>query len=207
MCGQMDEFTIKYLKHAFFDDDEIELTESKICKDVALDWNDVSNLNKERDVNEDAGWYWNGEQDASGITWGGCLESIDEMLRHNIQLPSLEEFENIVLFFETSEEVPPADYVNRILRALGERGILNSMRGVLVGRPQVWTIERSVNNEQIMQYREEQRMVVQQAIRKYNKSCPIIQNMDFGHTNPQICLPLGTQIQVNSKNKQIKIQF
>ena len=58
-----------------------------------------------------------------GITWGGCVESIDEILRNGVAIPSLTDFENIVLIAETSEEIPSPDYVFRVFRALGERGV------------------------------------------------------------------------------------
>jgi muramoyltetrapeptide carboxypeptidase LdcA involved in peptidoglycan recycling len=32
----------------------------------------------------------------------------------------LEDFENVILFLETSEELPDSSYVSRVLRALGE---------------------------------------------------------------------------------------
>ena len=39
---------------------------------------------------------------------------------------------------------------------------------------------------------------ITKAVREYNKNIPIIQNMDFGHTDPQICLPYGKLIKINS---------
>jgi len=81
------------------------------------------------------GWTWDGSQDAEGITWGGCLESIDELLRHGATIPELEEFEHIVVITETSEEIPSVEYMRRVYRALGERGILERVKAVLMGRP------------------------------------------------------------------------
>ncbi len=207
MQKRMDEFTISYLKHAFFEEGELELTSSNAYNDIGLNWDDVSNLNKERTYEKNDGWFWDGNLDADGITWGGCLESIDELLRHGAEIPSLKKFENIILFTETSEEMPSRDYVFRVYRALGERGILERVRGILVGRPQAWAFDKPNSFEQKVQYKKNQRETILETVRYYNKNIPIIQNMDFGHTNPQICLPYGKKARICSSEKKIFAEF
>lgn len=207
MQKRMDEFTIKYLKHALFEEGEFELTASDVYNDVGLSWDDLENINKERTYEKNDGWFWDGSLDVEGITWGGCLESIDEMLRHGIEIPNLEEFENIILFSETSEEIPPADYVFRVYRALGERGILQRVKGVLVGRPKAWEFNKQNSAEQKNEYRKSQRETILKVLRSYNKTAPVIQNMDFGHTDPQICLPYGKKVRISSSEKRIFAEF
>lgn len=204
---KMDAFTEKYLNYAFFESGERELTASPMYNDVGLDWNDPANLEKERLYEPNDGWQWDGEADAEGILWGGCIESIDELLRHNVQIPSLEDFENVVLFTESSEEIPSADYVYRVYRALGERGILERVKGVLVGRPKAWEFDKQKNAEEKKEYRTAQREAVLKAVRQYNKTIPVVQNMDFGHTNPQIALPYGGRVRVDSAAQRIFADF
>ena len=153
------------------------------------------------------GWYWDGAGSASGNSWGGCLESLDEMLRHGITLPTLEDFERVVLFFETSEEIPSPDYVHRVLRAFGERGVLERIKGVLVGRQKAWEFDKQNSAEEKKEYKEKQREVVVATVRKYNEDAPIIQNMDFGHTEPQICLPYGGNIRIEGESQKIIATF
>ena len=136
--GKMDPYTIEYLNQAFFGKGEYELRASAAWNDIPLDWNDPGNFNKELVYEKNDGWYWDGDRNADGITWGGCIESIDELLPHNIAIPSLEDFENVVLFTQTSEEIPSPEYVFRVYRALGERGILEQVRAVIVRRPKGW---------------------------------------------------------------------
>ncbi|MEO5646127.1 MAG: LD-carboxypeptidase [Candidatus Paceibacterota bacterium] len=207
MQKEMDEFTVEYLKHAFFDMGEFELRPSDTFNDISLPWGDLSTINTKRTYEDNEGWYWDGTQNAEGITWGGCVESIDEILRHGGTLPSLEDFEYIVLFTETSEEKPSADYVHRVYRALGERGILSRVQGVLVGRPKAWEFNMQSSSEDKQLYKEEQRKVTLATIRKYNKSAPVIQNFDIGHTDPQIALPNGRTIRINSASKRIFAAF
>ncbi|MCB0413027.1 MAG: hypothetical protein KDD50_01755 [Bdellovibrionales bacterium] len=36
---------------------------------------------------------------------------------------------------------------------------------------------------------------------------PIVQNVDFGHTAPQICLPFGRKIKIDLINRKIFAHF
>lgn len=207
MEGKIDEFTLKYLKLALFESGERELEASPVYSDMGLDWNDPANLEKFETFLPNDGWHWDGEGNAEGISWGGCLESIDELLRHNIELPSLTDFENIILFTETSEEMPSAEQVFRVYRALGERGILARVQGILVGRPKSWEFGNEHDDAWQAAHRIQQRETVLKVVRAYNPTIPIIQNMDFGHTSPQISLPYGGRIRIDSPAKKIFATF
>lgn len=207
MNGSMDEFTIRYLKYALFESGERELVPSVFFNDIGLDWGDKNLLDQKRAYEKNEGWFWDGNNDADGISWGGCLESIDEMLRHGIEMPTLEQFERCILFLETSEEIPSSDYVFRVYRALGERGILERVKGILIGRPKAWEFNKQQTLEERKAYRAKQREITLDVIRQYNKTAPVIQNMDFGHTDPQICLPYGKSVRINSSAKKIFAEF
>ncbi len=207
MEGKIDEFTLKYLKLALFESGEHELEASPIYNDIGLDWDDPKNLEKVETFLPNDGWQWDGDVNAEGVSWGGCVESIDELLRHNIAIPPLSDFENVILFTETSEEMPSADYVFRVYRALGERGILARVRGILVGRPKSWEFGNEHDDAWQVAHRIEQRETILKVVRAYNPTVPVIQNLDFGHTNPQIALPYGSRIRIDSKNKKIFATF
>ncbi len=207
MQGYMDEFTVKYLKYALFEGGEHELDESDEFNDMGLQWGDSSLLETRRRYQKNEGWYWDGDMDAEGILWGGCVESIDELLRHSIEIPSLEEFKSIVLYMETSEEMPSSDYVRRVFRALGERGYLGNVKGLLMGRPKAWEFDRQNSDEEKDIYKRKQREMVLEVVRRYNRDIPIIQNMDFGHTAPQICMPSRNRVRIVSKEKKIYGEF
>lgn len=205
--GQINRFTQKYLNFALFEQGEVEIDASDQYSDIGLNWDDTSILTQQRTYELNDGWFWDGDGHAQGITWGGCLESIDEILRHNISTPSLEDFENIVLITETSEEIPSSDYVFRVYRALGERGILERVKGILVGRPKAWEFDKQRTNEEKQEYRRQQRQTILEVVRNYNPSSPVVQNLDFGHTEPQIPMPYGQIARVDSFNKKIFINF
>jgi muramoyltetrapeptide carboxypeptidase LdcA involved in peptidoglycan recycling len=203
----MDDLTIKYLKYALFENGEYELDQSDKYNDIGLSWNDSSLLNERRVYQENEGWYWDGEKDSKGILWGGCVESVDELLRHGIEIPSLEDFKSIIIYLETSEEMPSHSYVRRVIRALGERGILGNIQGLLVGRPKAWEFDKQNSDEEKKEYKIGQREMVLEIVRKYNKDIPIVQNMDFGHTAPQICLPSRGNTRISSSVKKIYCEF
>ena len=205
--GKINEFTQNYLFKALFDQGEVELYKSEKYSDIGLDWNDPNNLTKEKIYEPNFDWNWDGNQDTEGITWGGCVESIDEILRHGITIPTLEQFRNIVLITETSEEIPSANYVRRVFRALGERGILEKVKGLLVGRPKAWEFDKQNSYDQKEEYRKQQRGIIIEIFRNYNSSAPIVQNLDFGHTDPQIPLPYGMPVRIDSINKKVFITF
>ncbi len=207
MQGEMDAYTVGYIKHALFDEGEFELLPSPTYNDQGMSWDDPENLMKKRDHWHNDGWQWGGKNDGEGLLWGGCLESVDEMLRHGVPIPSLEQFENIVLMLETSEEIPSPDYVFRVLRALGGRGILARVKGVLVGRAKAWEFDKQSTLEEKITYRKSQREVIQEVVEEYNPHIPVVQNLDFGHTDPQIPMPYGGKVRIDSQNKKIFVVF
>lgn len=207
MQGEMDEYTVRYIKHALFDEGEFELTSSDTYNDQGLDWDNLALLKTKRHHWTNEGHVWDGAKDAEGLLWGGCVESVDEMLRHGVSIPTLEQFENIVLMLETSEEIPSADYVFRVLRAFGERGILKRVKGVLIGRAKAWEFDKPNTREQKVEYRKQQQEIILKAVRHYNREIPVIQNMNFGHTDPQIPMPYGSKVRIEAVNKRLFANF
>jgi len=205
--NKMDDLTVEYINYALFEEGERELKASEEYNDINLDWNDESLTNTPRKYEPNEGWVWDGNQNISGISWGGCLESIDEILRHGVEIPTLEQFKDMVLFTETSEEIPSSDYVFRVYRALGERGILERVKGILVGRAKAWNFDKQKTAEEKQGYRKQQQEAILKAVRMYSKDVPVIQNVDFGHTDPNIPLPYGREIRIDSENQKIFAHF
>jgi muramoyltetrapeptide carboxypeptidase LdcA involved in peptidoglycan recycling len=207
MQNEMDQYTKNYINKALFEQGEFEITEAPIFNEIGIDWGDETLLSVKRQYDKNEGWFWDGNNDSKGLLWGGCVESIDDMLRNNTPIPALEEFTNIVLMLETSEEMPSTNYVHRVLRALGQRGIIQKVKAVLVGRAKSWEFGGDTNLEKRSEYKKQQRDIVIDTIRKYNENIPVIQNMDFGHTDPQVPMPYGGEVRIDSVNKKIFVSF
>ena len=111
------------------------------------------------------------------------------------------------MFLEKSQEIPSHEYFRRVLRALGERSILKNIQGLLIGRPKTWEFNKQNTDQEKEIYKIGQRDMVIEIVRKYNQIIPIVQNLDFGHTSPQIPLPVGKNININSSKKTISAEF
>jgi muramoyltetrapeptide carboxypeptidase LdcA involved in peptidoglycan recycling len=94
-----------------------------------------------------------------------------------------------------------------VYRALGERGILAQVKGLLVGRAKAWNFSTQNSAEQKAGYKKQLSDMTLEIVRQYNPVMPIIQNMDFGHTDPQIALPYGGEVRIDSSQKKIFATF
>lgn len=129
-----------------------------------------------------------------GRLWGGCMEVL-EFLKSTIYWPNENFWDNKILFFETSEDKPSPAQVEHMLRNYGTQGILNRVSAVIFGRPKDYSHEE----------KDEVNDIILRVIRDEfnNKELPIIVNMDFGHTDPKMILPLGCLISINSMTKEV----
>ncbi|RDI41731.1 hypothetical protein DFR68_13110 [Nocardia mexicana] len=68
-------------------------------------------------------WIWhNAGSVVTGPSWGGNLEILSWLLMADRAILPIEHHDGGVLFLETSDELPTATEVYRILRNMGERG-------------------------------------------------------------------------------------
>lgn len=44
-------------------------------------------------------------------------------------------------------------------------------------------------------------------VREYSKDIPVIQNLDFVHTDPRIVLPKGNRVRINNNQKRIFLTY
>lgn len=207
MQGAMHDLTIRSLKHALFDEGEFELEVAKEYNDESLGWADKDNLDKFRKMEKNLGLFWDGTKEAEGILWGGCVESLVGQCTAGIYLPDDGDMENTVLYLETSEGIPEHWVIQKLLTGLGERGWIDKFQAVLVGRPKAWERGKEKTADEKALYSEKQRKTIVDTIRFYNEDIPIIQNLDFGHTDPQIALPSGGKVRVQTSAKKVFLAY
>lgn len=153
-------------------------------------------------------WSWHGpSRRVSGRTWGGNLEILDFHLRANRWLQPNEAYAGCIFLAETSEELPDADYVYRVLMCMGERGLLQQFAGVLWARPKAWSFEHENTIEQRDEHTAAQREAVLRAFGEYAPETPLVFGVDFGHTDPQLCLPYGGQVEVDPAARRITVAY
>lgn len=203
----MQEFTLEYLRHAFFDEGEYELKRSPEYNDITNDWAKEGNLKIPRLMEENEQWNWDGEKDAQGTLWGGCLESMVVQSATQIYMPKDEDLDGTVLFLESADGNTLPWIAEYVLTGFGERGWFDKFQAVLVGRPKAWELGLQIKPEQKAKYRKEQRDMILKVVREYNADIPVIQNLDFGHTDPQAVMPKGANVRVDSKQQKIYLSY
>ncbi len=157
------------------------------------DWSDIKNTGMISDLIPTSGWNWlQGQGIVEGTLFGGCIE-VFEFLKGTTFWFEDEFWKNKILFFETSEDKPTVSQVKYFLRNYGSQGILNNISALLFGRAR--------------DYSDKEKAELEETILKVidvefgRKDMPVITNMDFGHTDPQIILPLGIKAQLDHENK------
>jgi muramoyltetrapeptide carboxypeptidase LdcA involved in peptidoglycan recycling len=199
----IDEVHLTSLRAALMTGGELTITDPGEAEDYGKDWHDPQALVEfgEREPTEP--WAWAGPARlVSGRTWGGCLEVIDQLALAD-RLPPVEDLHGSILLLETSELIPPADWVKRWVRALGERGILNAVHGVLVARAPTSNFEHQPEPDERARLRDAQRDAVIEEVTRYNPEAVICIGVPFGHTRPQWILPYGGRITMNGSTRTV----
>lgn len=207
--GRMNPLTSESLRQAMFERGEFELRPAPEVGDEDRDWADAAAFDDEPRMEPATGWTWHGRNDkaAMGPGWGGCLEIIDWQLRTGRHIQDNAAYRDAILFLETSEEMPDATYVYRVLLGMGERGLLQEFAGVLWARPKAWSFEHRNGATQKQRYMDEQRAAVLKAMAEYNPSIPVVFGIEFGHGDPQYVLPSGGQIQIDPLAKSVRVEY
>jgi muramoyltetrapeptide carboxypeptidase LdcA involved in peptidoglycan recycling len=206
--GAMHPLTTVSLQAALFTSGEYELRESTVYGDVQRDWADPATFASTPVMQACEGWRWhNADQVVEGLTWGGNLEILSWLLMADREIRPAEAYDGMVLLMETSEELPTAAEVYRILRNMGERGLLGRFAGVLVGRAKAWSFEHPNTPDQKATHAKEQREAVLRAMAAYNPEALIAFDVDFGHTDPQVVIPVGGRVRVDGHTRRITVRY
>lgn len=120
-----------------------------------------------------------------GRLTGGCLEVL-EMLKGTALWPELSRFDDAILFFETSEDMPEPQWVRYWLRNYGAQGILQRVRGIAWGIPYAG------------RFRDEYQAVIRAELAEWGlPELPVLYGLNFGHTEPMCCLPYGALAEID----------
>ena len=134
----------------------------------------------------------NGSGVICGELIGGCIDVFPMIVGTEIW-PKAEEWKNKILLVETSEEKPKPDLLLYYLRNLGSQGILQLIKGIIVGKPLDET------------YYEEYKNVYQKIIKEFNcEDLGIIYNVNIGHACRTGVLPLGIEYEIDLDKNIIK---
>lgn len=205
--GGVHDAHLRSLRRALFDDGLFEIEPVTSFTDLQCDWSDLSTLDAELPTESDAGWLWRGGGVASGVTWGGNLEILHWNLAANRWIGPNEDYQDCVLLLETSEEMPAADEVFRMLRNLGERGLLERFSAVVMAKAKAWSSESPLDASARHEFRRRQSDVLFQTCTTYAPDALVVYGPDFGHTDPQIVIPYGARMIVDGQQKRVWVQY
>lgn len=191
-------FTKEYLTRALFDEAVGTIDAADTFTDEPFD----RDINPDRTWEPASGWSWewNGGS-VTGTVWGGCGIVIEHMMALDaVSVPP--HSGPIVLAIETSGLLPQAYYPKAVIRCLGERGLLESVQAVLVGRAKTQGENARLSTDRET-YRSTQRSAIAEAIADYLDPVNIIYDLDFGHTDPQIPIPIGGEVKIDPDEESI----
>ena len=206
--GGLHPVSLESLRRALFVDGTFDLEPQATFTDLQCDWADLSTLQESLATTSEPGWSWhNDDQVVAGVTWGGNLEILEWTLAANRWIHPVEEYAGCVLLLETSEEMPPAVEVFRMLRNAGERGLLAQFAAVIFAKAKAWTHERPLDESERAVFRAEQEAAVLEALATYNPDAIAVFGPDFGHTDPQYVLPYGGTMTIDGPARRISIDY
>jgi muramoyltetrapeptide carboxypeptidase LdcA involved in peptidoglycan recycling len=204
--GEVHPLTRASLRAALFTSGEYELSAPVSFSDEERDW---ASLPSAPPPTRPAGeWIWRrADRVVMGRTWGGNLEVLSWLLMADRDILSVSAYAGCVLLIETSQEVPSAVEVYRILRAMGERGLLAQFAAVLVGRAKAWSLANPLPLDSRVEYAAQQRAAVVRAFDEYAPEVMAVFDVDFGHTDPQLVIPYGGEVTVDGLARRIVVRY
>jgi muramoyltetrapeptide carboxypeptidase LdcA involved in peptidoglycan recycling len=177
-------------------------------RDIGWKWEDPRALTDAAPDEAAEPWTWSGPPRAvAGQTWGGCLAIVHWNLAAGRWIHPAEEYAGCVLLLEPDEERPSPEAVYRMLRNLGERGLLEVCPALVWGRPPVSDFEFQPSAKEAARTRSKYREMVLRAVSEYHPDMVVVLDVDFGHTSPQWVLPYGGRLTVDGERQVITAHF
>jgi muramoyltetrapeptide carboxypeptidase LdcA involved in peptidoglycan recycling len=155
-----------------------------------LDWDEKQDLERPRRLQPGTGWHCIRSGIAEGPLLGGCLETISWHLRGTDEWISPE---GAILFLETSEEAPSPPHVDAYLTTLERLGVFEAASGLIVGRPHG--------------YGEAEKTAFFQVVERRTAAAniPVLADLDVGHTDPMLTLPLGAPARLDAGKRSFVV--
>ncbi len=161
-----------------------------------LDWGTKKDLTRARVQNANVdGHLWLREGSAGGRITGGCLYSLLQVKGTAFDT----DYDDSILFLDVE---PSQDHVDRgplisnVAQRLGDlrlAGVFSRIRGMVVGRPPAYSLS---DNQQFLD------AIVRQT---GGYHFPILANVNIGHADPVITLPMNVNSELSSQNNIFRI--
>jgi muramoyltetrapeptide carboxypeptidase len=176
-------YTDRWLRAAWFREQPLVFEPARVWTEEFLDFDRQRDLTRARRLQPSEGWVTVRDGSAEGPLIGGCLETICWHLKGSTEWLDLG---GTIFFFETSEEAPPPEHVDAYLTDLENLGVFDRIAGLVVGRPRGYSDEERKALWDIVSERTE------------TAGIPVLGNLDIGHTDPMLTLPLGVPARLDA---------
>ena len=206
--GATHQISVGSLRAALFTTDTIEVTSVDAFSEDPVPWNTDAALTDPPPLRPAAGWTWHRPGAiAEGPTWGGNLEALHWILASGRWIRPADDYAGCILLIETSEEMPSATEVYRMLRNMGERGLLEQFPAVVVGRAKASHFGTPRSDDEREAYAVDQREAIVRALDAYAPRAMAVFGVDIGHTDPQWVVPYGGLMIVDGQSRTIHVRY
>lgn len=186
-CGGLNSYSLEIF-NSVISNLEVFLTPPRFWTEEFLFW-DKEDI-RPRIMKKNKGWFWYRNGVAEGKLVGGNLSTICLMQGTDF-LPS---FRNCILFLEEDSCTPDEMYAK--LQSLKLSGVFEEISGLVIGK----VANKKVSSSGLSDFN----LIYHHIFKDYN--FPILTEVDFGHTNPMITLPIGRIAVIDSDKKGILIK-
>jgi muramoyltetrapeptide carboxypeptidase LdcA involved in peptidoglycan recycling len=184
------DYSDRWLRAAWFGTEPLDFEASSEWTEEFLDFDTKADLRRARRMRPNDGWITLRAGTAEGPLVGGCLETICWHLKGSTEWLDLE---GCILFLETSEEAPSPATVDAYLTDLELLGVFDDVSGLVMGRPAF--------------YKEEDVSVLWDVVtqRTAAAALPALANLDIGHTDPLLTLPMGARAELDAGQRRLRV--
>jgi muramoyltetrapeptide carboxypeptidase LdcA involved in peptidoglycan recycling len=175
--------TDRYLRAAWFGAEPTVFEPGGVWTDEYLDWDARADLARPRELRSSTGWVTIRAGAATGPLLGGCLETICWHVKGS---STWIDPTGAILFLETSELRPPPGDVDSYLTDLEQLGVFDAAAGLVFGRPYGYTPDGAAALWDVVAHRTER------------SGIPVLANVEIGHADPMLTLPIGATATVDA---------
>jgi len=162
---------------------------SKNWTDETLNWFEKKDLERPRKKNKNPGYFWLKNGKASGLAWGGCLQTINALVgteywidpKDGIFFLDIPEGHNI----NTGMPLAEIDFYLNHLKLVG---VFKKIQGLIIGKP--------------YKFSKKQTSLLNKIVLSVTKGTnyPILTSANIGHVDPIITLRYGSKLSIDSNN-------
>lgn len=164
-----------------------------------LDWAEPANQEIKRALLPPRPWCWlQGTGVFHGKFLGGCVEVLD-WLRGSSVWPKPDEWRNGIIFLEISEERMSDTALLRTLRSFRAAGVFTEPSAILFGRsrpPDSGADDYERQDDIVLRFVKDELQL---------PNIPVVTQMDFGHTEPILTIPIGVSGAVDCDRRTISV--